>query len=90
MVRYHFIVRGIVQGVGFRHFTLTTARRFGIAGWVLNRYDGTVEIDAEGSEEAMALFTKQIKSGHPYSRVDTVEIIEMEQLRHYQGFDIRF
>jgi len=46
--RLHAVVRGSVQGVGFRATTFDEARRLGLAGWVRNRVDGTVEVLAEG------------------------------------------
>lgn len=43
LVRKHIVVNGLVQGVGFRYFTVTQARRLGVRGWVRNCRDGSVE-----------------------------------------------
>lgn len=43
LVRKHIVVTGLVQGVGFRYFTVTQARRLGVQGWVRNCRDGSVE-----------------------------------------------
>ena len=50
MIRYHVNVFGDVQGVGFRYFVLKNASLYGINGWVRNKSDSSVEIDAEGTE----------------------------------------
>ena len=44
LVRKHIVVTGLVQGVGFRYFTVTQARRLGVQGWVRNCRDGSVEL----------------------------------------------
>lgn len=46
LVRKHIVVTGLVQGVGFRYFTVTQARRLGVQGWVRNCRDGSVELEA--------------------------------------------
>ena len=48
LVRKHIVVNGLVQGVGFRYFTVTQARRLGVRGWVRNCRDGSVELLAIG------------------------------------------
>ena len=57
-IRRHFIFYGYVQGVGFRYKARHAAERFGIAGWVRNLGDGSVEMEAEGSpNDISALIT---------------------------------
>ena len=46
-VRVHVTVSGMVQGVGYRYFTVTEARKFGLAGWVRNLMNGDVELEAQ-------------------------------------------
>ncbi len=48
-IRRHIIFHGRVQGVGFRWNACCIARQYGITGWVSNNYDGTVEMEAEGT-----------------------------------------
>ena len=47
-IRVHAVVAGLVQGVGFRYFTVMTAGKLGLGGWVRNCYDGSVEVEAQG------------------------------------------
>ena len=61
--RLHAVVRGRVQGVGYRATTIDEARRLGLAGWVRNRRDGTVETLAEGSEAKLRLFLDYLCRG---------------------------
>ena len=65
-------VRGIVQGVGFRWFVRERARRLGLAGWVRNREDGSVEIAASGNDAAVAEFLGVLERGPDGARVDAV------------------
>ncbi len=68
------IVRGRVQGVFFRHYTRQRAEELGLAGWVRNLPDGTVEVWAEGTEEQLSELTEWLKLGSPLAAVDAVKI----------------
>ena len=61
--RLHAIVHGRVQGVGYRATTIDEARSLGLAGWVRNRLDGTVEVLAEGSESKLRLLSAYLHRG---------------------------
>jgi len=68
-------VSGRVQGVGFRYFTLETARRIeGITGFVKNLPNGSVEIEAEGTKEKLEKFIEEIKKGPPLSRIKDITL----------------
>lgn len=67
------IVRGRVQGVGFRWWVVSIARRYGVRGVVGNRPDGSVEIFAEADEKTLSAFVSEMDSGPPLARVDSVE-----------------
>ena len=58
-----FIVRGRVQGVGFRWFVEREAHILGIAGWVRNNSDGSVEVLAQGSREQLAGLRSRLATG---------------------------
>lgn len=68
----HAYVSGVVQGVGFRFFTIHKAHRYHITGWVKNLYDGRVEIEAEGKKENLILFLEDIKTGPSSGHVSGV------------------
>ncbi|OEH91319.1 acylphosphatase [Bacillus solimangrovi] len=89
MKRYHLIVHGKVQGVGFRIYTQLEALKRNVNGWAKNRTDGTVEIDAEGSNEQIDDFINAIKRGSPFSNVSRVEQYEDASFNHYSSFKIK-
>jgi acylphosphatase len=68
-----FLVRGRVQGVGYRYFALHAARELGVAGFARNLPDGSVEIVAEGGEAALAAFEARLREGPSFARVEGVE-----------------
>jgi acylphosphatase len=72
--RIHVIVRGQVQGVFFRRTTVQAAERLGLAGWVKNRSDGCVELEAEGPEEAIEAFLAFCRRGPEHARVDELAV----------------
>jgi acylphosphatase len=83
-----FIIRGRVQGVGYRYFAIRAAADCGVVGTVRNLPDGTVEVVAEGSPDAIAAFREKLKRGPSYARVTSVEEIEIQPTGRYAGFDV--
>ncbi len=68
------VVRGRVQGVWYRAWTVKTARSLGVDGWVRNLSDGSVEILASGSEPDLDALVAACREGPPAARVDDVEV----------------
>jgi acylphosphatase len=68
-----FIVRGRVQGVGFRWFVEREAHILRIAGWVRNNSDGSVEVFAQGTREQLSGLRARLQEGPRAARVDAVE-----------------
>jgi len=68
-----FIVRGRVQGVGFRWFVEREASTLGVKGWVRNNHDGSVEVLASGSREQLNSLRSRLQQGPRAARVDAVE-----------------
>lgn len=66
------IVRGLVQGVGFRHFVMRNAQKHGAEGWVRNRRDGSVEAVLSGSDTVVQAMLEACHRGPPGSRVNGV------------------
>lgn len=75
MVR-RYVVRGRVQGVGFRFFVSRQAEALGVRGWVRNLPDGTVEAVAAGDESQVASFERVLATGPTFARVDGVEVAD--------------
>jgi acylphosphatase len=67
------VVTGRVQGVGFRFFAERAARETGVAGWVRNREDGSVETFAEGEEQAVRAYLEKLRVGPRVSRVAALQ-----------------
>lgn len=87
--RRRYLISGRVQGVGFRFFAEAAAAREGLHGWVSNRPDGDVEIEAEGEAEALERFERHIRHGPPGARVEKVEMDEAVPAGRDTGFSIR-
>jgi acylphosphatase len=65
---------GDVQGVGFRYFAESQARRLGLKGYVRNRHDGAVEVEAEGEAPALERFLDLLRQGPRAARVQEVRV----------------
>ncbi len=87
--RLHAIVRGSVQGVGFRWFVQRAAGRLGVHGWVANRSDRSVEVVAEGSPEAIDQLLVALRAGPPSSKVSALEVDRGPALGGFSEFAIR-
>jgi acylphosphatase len=83
-------VYGAVQGVGFREFARRTAHNAGLAGYVRNRPDGSVEIEAEGTPEALLRLQQALQSGPPFATVRDVREETAGTSTLHQPFTIRY
>jgi acylphosphatase len=88
MPTYRYLVKGRVQGVGFRYFALQEAQALGLAGFARNLADGGVEVLAEGPDEALAAFEARLKQGPAFAKVTAVERARAPE-RGDEGFHIR-
>jgi acylphosphatase len=88
-VARHFLIRGRVQGVGFRWFADHHAAREGLHGWIRNRPDGCVEAQAEGDGDALERFERMLRQGPPHARVDDVEVDDVVPSGRDTGFTVR-
>ena len=83
-----FLIRGQVQGVGYRFFAQRAAARHQVLGYVRNCPDGTVEAVAEGSPVDVEEFKKDLAAGPQWARVKQVEEISLEPAGRYSSFRI--
>ncbi len=88
MKAYRVVIRGVVQGIGFRYFTRMTANRLGIFGWVRNCPDGSVEVHGEGNEASLQVFLSELRLGPSGLVVDSFDVKEMSP-DYFYGFEIR-
>ena len=88
MRRAHVIVSGDVQGVGYRYTMRMIADDAGVAGWVRNRRDGTVEAEVEGTPSQVDAVLAWMAEGPPGSRVDTAQVTDAAPTGE-RGFEVR-
>jgi acylphosphatase len=87
-IRRHVVVRGVVQGVGFRYFASRVARAHGVAGWIRNLPDGTVEAVFEGEPSAVETVLRWCEHGPRVAHVEAVDVSD-EEPDGSNGFRIR-
>jgi acylphosphatase len=84
-----FLVRGRVQGVGFRWFVEREAHILKIAGWVRNNSNGTVEVVAQGTRDQLSGLRSRLQQGPRAARVDDVQESEAEPVKELSSFRIQ-
>ena len=89
IIRQHFRFTGLVQGVGFRSTAKFEARSLGLSGWVKNKSDGSVEMEAQGSEAKLARLIKQLKEDW-FINIDSVECHPIPVNPNERNFIISF
>ena len=89
MTRVRLVVLGVVQGVGFRYAAREAASECGVAGWVRNLADGSVEIVAQGSADGVARMTAWAERGPRHASVDRVVVDGEAPEDGLTGFEIR-
>ncbi|MDB5483535.1 MAG: acylphosphatase [Caulobacteraceae bacterium] len=77
-IAVRLVIRGRVQGVGYRWWARGQARRLKLAGWVRNRSDGSVELLAAGSSGAVEQLIEACRYGPPAAQVTLVERFEAD------------
>jgi len=90
MNRYFIQVYGRAQGVGFRYFAQYTATYLKITGWVKNCDDGSVQIEAQGTEEDTDNFLIKIKKGNQFVRVDDINYREIKLVDKERSFRVKY
>ena len=88
MRRVHVVVGGSVQGVGYRYTARMIAREIGVAGWVRNLRDGTVEAEFEGSDDQVDEMLAWMAQGPPGARVESATVTDADPLGD-RGFEVR-
>jgi acylphosphatase len=89
VVRAHLVIRGHVQGVWYRGSMQREAGRLGVAGWVRNRADGSVEAEVEGEQRAVDALTAWARRGPRGAAVTDVAVTWSEPIGERGRFEIR-
>lgn len=89
MIAKHLAIHGHVQGVSYRAWAVETARSLGLAGWVRNRRDGTVEAVVQGEEGAVERFIELANEGPLSARVERIDVDD-ETPADLSGFEQRY
>lgn len=89
LVARRFLVRGRVQGVGYRYFAQEAAAVEGLSGWVRNAPDGSVEVFAEGEADAVMRFERRLARGPGLARVEGLETIDEPPTGRGGPFNVR-
>lgn len=89
-MRVHLVIRGRVQGVGFRFHAQRQALALGLVGWVSNAIDGSVVAVADGSEHQVQAFVGWCRRGPPSAGVTEVAVEAINDDASYADFSIKF
>lgn len=88
-VGVHTLVRGDVQGIGYRYFVLRKAKSLGIVGWVKNLDSGDVEIEAVGERNILEKFIESLKTEHPWATIKEIKATWGKAIADFNEFTIR-
>lgn len=87
--QFHAIIKGRVQGVGYRVFALEAARKFDVSGWVRNLPNGSVEVEAFGDEVILTDFLTELYKGPINGHVEDIDISWDHREYDSDSFEIR-
>jgi acylphosphatase len=76
VIRKHAVVRGQVQGSGFRYYTQAEAIRLGLTGYVRDSSDGTVEVEVEGDDHPVEELVDWLRVGPIWAKVEQVDVAD--------------
>jgi len=88
-IRLHARLNGRVQGVGFRAFVEQVAISMGLSGWVRNRWDGSVEVVAEGQPQDLEIFLEALRRGPRSAFVSELSVDWQASTGEFTGFFVR-
>ena len=83
-------VYGQVQNVGFRHYSCQKAKEFDVKGFIKNKPDGSVYIEAEGEKKDLDKFLDWCYSGPPWAEVGSIDYSFTNEFVGYDVFEIRY
>jgi len=90
IIRKRVFISGMVQGVNFRAYTRSVARKAGTKGWVRNLRDGRVEAVIEGEPDQVNEVIAWCKKGPPFSRVEQIQVVDEKPSGEFKDFEITY
>ncbi len=87
--RLHAIIHGRVQGVGFRAFVIENGLTLGVKGWARNKWDGTVEVVAEGDRQLLERFLIVLRRGPRMANVTQVDLDWQASTGEFSSFSVK-
>lgn len=90
MPRYNIIVKGRVQGVGFRYFVQGIAIQMKLTGWVKNLDNGNVELEAQSEVDFLDGLLNKLKNGNSFSKITDIEINNINELLTERDFRVTY
>mgnify|MGYP003621438259 CR=1 FL=1 len=81
---------GRVQGVGFRYFVQSAAKKYGLSGWVKNMSDGSVTMEVQGDAPKLDSLFAEIKKGNVFIKVSRIDTKSINIVDDDNGFDIKY
>ena len=88
MKKYKILVKGLVQGVGYRYYCRRKADEYGIRGFVRNLFNGDVELEAEGHQNLLIDFIKDLRTGPSGAHVKSVIVEDSELKDDFKDFTV--
>lgn len=89
MKQVHLFISGSVQGVGFRYFIKSHAKKYSVVGWVSNMPDGRLEAVFQGEESALKELVEKCRKGPFLAEVKNLELQEEEAVDSFADFEVR-
>lgn len=90
MLRYSILVKGRVQGVGFRYFVQLLSGQYNLTGWVKNLDNGNVQIEIQNLPCNIDIIIEKLKKGNRFSKVDDIDIEEIPEILNEKKFKILY
>ena len=87
---FKIIVKGRVQGVGYRWFAREQATKLNILGYVKNLSNGNVELSIEGAEQDVMQYIHTLRTGPSFSNVTDLDIYELDPTNNFKEFKVTF
>jgi len=88
--QYHIVIKGRVQGVGYRWFARQAAEELGICGYVKNLANGDVEVVAEGETAVVDKFIEYLRQGPSFAHVVDIQVKQKDFIQSFNNFEVSF